>query len=61
MTEQELNILKKFYSKRKELLELLTSFVDRAEEALLNSENLEETLEYIGLKSDEMLMKLQED
>lgn len=58
MTEQELNILKKFYSKRKELMELLTSFVDRAEEALLNSENLEETLEYIGLKSDEMLMKL---
>lgn len=58
MTEQELNILKKFYSKRKELMELLTTFVDRAEEALFNGENLEETLEYIGLKSDEMLMKL---
>ncbi|WP_204256683.1 hypothetical protein [Mammaliicoccus sciuri] len=58
MTEQELNILKRFYAKRKELMELLTAFVDRAEEALLNGENIEETLEYIGLKSDEMLMKL---
>ncbi|QSN68510.1 hypothetical protein JTZ62_04960 [Mammaliicoccus sciuri] len=50
--------MKKFYAKRKELMELLTSFVDRAEEALFNGENIEETLEYIGLKSDEMLMKL---
>lgn len=58
MTEQELNILKKFYDKKKVLMELLTSFVDRTEEALFNSENLEETLEYIGLKSDEMLMQL---
>ncbi|MBF0793321.1 hypothetical protein [Mammaliicoccus lentus] len=58
MTEQELNILKKFYDKKKPLMELLTSFVDRTEEALYNAENLEETLEYIGLKSDEMLMQL---
>lgn len=58
MTEQELNILKKFYDKKKVLMELLTSFVDRTEEALYNAENLEETLEYIGLKSDEMLMQL---
>lgn len=58
MTEQELNVLKKFYGKKKVLMELLTSFVDRTEEALYNAENLEETLEYIGLKSDEMLMQL---
>ena len=58
MTEQELNILKKFYDKKKVLMELLTSFLDRTEEALYNAENLEETLEYIGLKSDEMLMQL---
>lgn len=58
MTEEELNILKKFHAKKKPLMELLTSFVDRAEEALFNGENIEETLEYIGLKSDEMLMKL---
>lgn len=58
MTEQELNVLKKFYDKKKVLMELLTSFVDRSEEALLNGEGLEETLEYIGLKSDEMLMQL---
>lgn len=58
MTEQELNILKKFYDKKKVLMELLTSFVDRTEEALYNAENLEETLEYVGLKSDEMLMQL---
>lgn len=58
MTEQELNVLKKFYDKKKVLMELLTSFVDRTEEALYNAENLEETLEYIGLKSDEMLMQL---
>ncbi|GAB1611570.1 hypothetical protein HB162lentus_02140 [Mammaliicoccus lentus] len=58
MTEQELDILKKFYDKKKALMELLTAFVDRTEEALYNGENLEETLEYIGLKSDEMLLKL---
>lgn len=58
MTEEEVNILKKFYDKKKVLMELLTSFVDRTEEALYNAENLEETLEYIGLKSDEMLMQL---
>lgn len=58
MTEEEVNILKKFYDKKKPLMELLTSFVDRTEEALYNAENLEETLEYIGLKSDEMLMQL---
>lgn len=58
MTEEEVNILKKFYDKKKVLMELLTSFVNRTEEALYNAENLEETLEYIGLKSDEMLMQL---
>lgn len=58
MTEQELNILKKFYAKRKPLMELLTKFFDMAEEALYSGEGMEEALEYIGIKSDEMLAKL---
>lgn len=58
MTEQELNILKKFYKKRTPIIEILTTFVDKAEEALLEGEGIEDTLEFIGLKSDEMLMQL---
>lgn len=58
MTEQELNILKKFHAKKKPIMELLTKFFDMAEEALYSGEGLEEALEYIGIKSDEMLMKL---
>lgn len=58
MTEEELNILKKFHAKKKPIMELLTKFFDMAEEALYSGEGLEEALEYIGIKSDEMLMKL---
>ncbi|MEB6232513.1 hypothetical protein [Mammaliicoccus sciuri] len=58
MTEEELNILKKFHAKKKPIMELLTKFFDMAEEALYSGEGLEEALEYIGIKSDEMLMEL---
>ena len=58
MTEQELNILKKFYSKKAKIVETLTMFVDRTEEALFEGEGIEDALEFIGLKSDELLMQL---
>ncbi|WP_239740364.1 hypothetical protein [Mammaliicoccus sp. P-M59] len=58
MTEQELIVLKRFYKKRAPIIEILTTFVDKAEEALLEGEGIEDALEFIGLKSDELLMQL---
>lgn len=41
-----------------EIVEMLTTFFDKCEEALQTGEGLEETLEFIGLKSDELLQKI---
>lgn len=46
------------YKLHKEVSETLTKFFDLAEETLINGEGMESALEYIGIKSDELLQKL---
>ncbi|MDG4943903.1 MULTISPECIES: hypothetical protein [Staphylococcus] len=50
--------MKNFYILHREIATQLTTFVDKCEEALLSGEGMDEVLEYIGIKSDELLQRL---
>lgn len=50
--------VKIMYKMRDEIAKELTKFFDLAEETLLSGEGYESALEYIGIKSDELLQKL---
>lgn len=47
-----------FMKLQREISETLTMFFDKAEEALQSGEGTDEALEFIGMKSDELLQKL---
>ncbi|MDK3769047.1 hypothetical protein O0B29_02215 [Staphylococcus pseudintermedius] len=49
---------KNLYLLHREIAVTLTEFFDKCEEALFSGENLENTLEHIGLKCDELLQKM---
>ena len=46
------------YLKHREQIATMLTFYDKAEEALQSGEGMEEALEFIGIKSDEMLQKI---
>ena len=46
------------YEKYLKHREQIATFYDKAEEALQSGEGMEEALEFIGIKSDEMLQKI---
>ncbi|AJC95818.1 hypothetical protein SHYC_05310 [Staphylococcus hyicus] len=50
--------MKNFYILHRDIATQLTIFIDKCEEALLSGEGMDEVLEYIGIKSDELLQKL---
>lgn len=48
----------KYLKHHEQIATMLTTFYDKAEEALQSGEGMEEALEFIGIKSDEMLQKI---
>lgn len=58
MTDYQQQKINNLYRLHKEIAIHLTTFVDLCEEALFSGEGIEDTLEHIGIKSEELLKKL---
>ncbi|MDT0700344.1 hypothetical protein [Staphylococcus chromogenes] len=58
MTDYQQQKINNLYSLHKEIATHLTTIVDLSEEALFSGEGIEDTLEHIGIKSEELLKKL---